>query len=268
MSIKKRILFIDDDEFLGGILTQKIQSDGYDVMLVRDGAEGLRQMTLFKPDLIILDILLPTMNGYEILEAKQKDLTVVGIPVIIVSNSGQPVEIDRALALGVKDYLIKTQIDPDEVLEKVHTYLGKNQVDSSKTINKDLAQQRLAKKKILLVEDDQFLSNILCTKLNHEGCVGLYAKNGEDALEILTREVPDIILLDLLLPGISGFDVLKAIGANPTMSHVPVMVLSNLGQKEDIEMCKNLGATKYLIKAEHDLDDIVIEIVKVLEEKL
>jgi len=126
---------------------------------------------------------------------------------------------------------------------------------------------RLSKQKILWVEDDQFLSSILAVKLSHEGCTGFYAKDAEEALEILNREVPDVILLDLLLPGMSGFDLLKTIRENPRMAQVPLIVLSNLGQKEDIDKTKALGATKYLIKAEHDLDDIVNEVAKVLTEK-
>src|SRR3989344_2487677 len=111
----KNILIIEDDVFLGDVLLEKFKKEGFEAHLSRDGAEGLAEMKKFKPDLILLDIILPTMNGYEILEAKQKDPEIEKIPVIIISNSGQPVEINRALALGVKDYFIKAQFDPEEV---------------------------------------------------------------------------------------------------------------------------------------------------------
>lgn len=127
---------------------------------------------------------------------------------------------------------------------------------------------RLANHKVLSVEDDDFLSNLFGTKLVHEGCIYFHARNGEEALQLADRETPDIILLDLMLPGMSGFDVLKSLHENPRFTSTPVLILSNLGQKEDIERCRALGATKYLIKAEHDLDDIINEIVKMLKEKL
>lgn len=259
--MKKRILFIEDEQVLGDVLTKKLQGAGYEVTLVRDGGEGLKQIGAQKPDLILLDIILPTMNGYEILEERKKDPSLAGIPVIIISNSGQPIEIDRALALGVKDYLVKAQIEPEEVIAKVRAYVGEGESAVA-----DPAAQHLAHHKILWVEDDQFLSSILAVKLSHEGCTGLYAKNGEEALGILDHETPDAILLDLLLPGMSGFEFLKAVRANPRLSHVPVIILSNLGQKEDIEKTKELGASKYLVKAEHDLDDIVNEVAKTLAE--
>lgn len=260
MTKKKRILFIDDDKLLGDVLTRKIEKEGYEVILVTDGAEGLHHISSDKPDLVLLDILLPTMNGYEVLEAKQKDPTLTNIPIIIISDSGQPVDMERARILGVKDYLIKARLDPQEVMNKINSYLGGPEAS-------DKGVKRLAGQKILWVEDDQFLSSILAVKLSHEGSVGLYAKNGEEALEILGRETPDIILLDLLLPGMTGFEVLQAIRTNSKMTNVPIIVLSNLGQKEDMEKTKELGATKYLIKAEHDLDDIVNEVAKALADR-
>lgn len=257
--MKKRILVIEDDQFLGEVLVQKLQTEGYDVSLVRDGAEGLKQFEAQKPDLVLLDVILPTMSGYQILEARQKDPVLAAIPVIIVSNSGQPVEIDRALSLGVKDYLIKAQLDPQEVFEKVRTYLGEDPKAKAKT-NASL----LAQKKILWVEDDPFLSTILATKLAHDGCTGIYARDGEEALKFAEKEIPDAILLDLLLPGMSGFEVLKTLHENPRLSAIPVIVLSNLAQREDMDRTKAYGAVKYLVKAEHDLDDIIGEVVQVL----
>ncbi len=117
--MSKKILIIEDDTVLGDVLNLKLKNAGYEVMLARDGREGYEAIKSFNPNLVLLDIILPNMNGYEILGAKLKDKTIAQIPVIIVSNSERPVDISRALALGVKDYLIKAQVDPDEVLAKV-----------------------------------------------------------------------------------------------------------------------------------------------------
>jgi len=82
-------------------------------------------MPKIMPDLILLDIIMPKVNGFEVMEKMQKSPNLKEIPVIIVSNSGQPVEIDRAKKLGVKDWLIKTQFDPQEVIQKVIKQIGK-----------------------------------------------------------------------------------------------------------------------------------------------
>lgn len=115
----KKVLLIEDDELLIKLLERKLFQEGYEASVARDGLEGLRKMREVKPDLILLDIIMPKMNGLEVMEEMQKDEELKKIPVIVVSNSGQSIEIDRIQKLGVKDWLIKTEFDPQEVIEKV-----------------------------------------------------------------------------------------------------------------------------------------------------
>ena len=82
-------------------------------------------MSEIKPDLVLLDIIMPKMGGFEVMEEMQKDSGLKKIPVIVVSNSGQPVEIDKARELGARDWLIKTEFDPEEVIDKVVKQIGK-----------------------------------------------------------------------------------------------------------------------------------------------
>ena len=84
----------------------------------------MEKMKKAKPDLILLDIIMPRKGGFEVMEGMQGDENLKGIPIIVISNSGQPVEIDRAKELGAKDWLIKTEFDPREVLEKVKKQIG------------------------------------------------------------------------------------------------------------------------------------------------
>jgi len=108
-----------------GLLRRKLTQEGYEVSVARDGQEGLKIMREVKPDLILLDIIMPKMGGFEVMEAMAKEETLAKIPVIVISNSGQPVELDRAQKLGAKDWLIKTEFDPKEVLDKVVKQIGK-----------------------------------------------------------------------------------------------------------------------------------------------
>jgi DNA-binding response OmpR family regulator len=120
----KRILIIEDEEILMNLLQRKLLQEGYEVSVARDGDEGLKTMRENSPDLILLDILMPRVSGIEVMEEMQKDGRLKDIPIIIISNSGQPVEIDQAQKLGAKDWLIKTEFDPQEVVEKVKKQIG------------------------------------------------------------------------------------------------------------------------------------------------
>ncbi len=257
--MKKKILVIEDDPFLGDVLSQKMTHDGHAVTWIRDGGEGLREISTSKPDVILLDLMLPTLNGYEILEAKQKDKTIASIPVIIISNSGQPFEINRAITLGAKDYIVKAQIEPEEVSMKIQSALNGDRTPNT------AHEHHLKGIKILWIEDDEFLGELIGRKLEKEGAISIHAKNGEEALTMLEKEIPNVILTDLVLPGMSGFDVLEKIRSNPVLKAIPIIVLSNLSQQADVERARKLGAAKHLIKAELDLDGIAHEISSTLE---
>jgi DNA-binding response OmpR family regulator len=122
-----------------------------------------------------------------------------------------------------------------------------------------------ASKKILIVEDDEFLRSLTAKRLEKEGYKVAVAIDGESAVGIATTEKPDLVLLDLLLPGINGFEVLTKLRAEEAFKTVPVVVFSNLGQREDIEKAKSLGATDFLIKANFTLDDVVVKIGALLK---
>ncbi len=121
----KKIIIIEDEEILRNLLHKKLTAEGYDVDVAENGEEGLSKIRENKPDLILLDIIMPKMGGFEMLEEMKKDESITDIPVIVVSNSGQPVEIDRAQKLGAKDWLVKTEFDPQEVIDKVIKQIGR-----------------------------------------------------------------------------------------------------------------------------------------------
>ncbi|HBB65114.1 MAG TPA: response regulator [Candidatus Vogelbacteria bacterium] len=122
-----------------------------------------------------------------------------------------------------------------------------------------------SKLKILIVEDDEFLRSLTAKRLEKEGYVVAVAVDGESALVTAAQERPDLIFLDLLLPGLDGFEVLGKLKANTELKVVPVVVFSNLGQKEDIERAKQLGANEFLVKANFTLDDVVLKINEILK---
>lgn len=281
-----KILIIEDEEALLAMLSDKLKKEGYDVATAEDGEEGLQKIKEENPDLILLDIIMPKMGGMEVLEAVHRDDKMSKIPIIIISNSGQPVEIERAKALGIKDYLIKAEFEPQEVVSKVRKVLGET-LPEGENIPEEKAPEDIdtvaeerelptagkvekgsdAGKEVyhvLVVEDDQFLRELIIKKLEEEGLGTIQAIDGEEGLRLVAENKPDIVLLDLILPGIDGFEVLKQIKGTPDISDIPVVILSNLGQKDDIERGLELGAKDYLIKAHFTPGEIVQKVKEIL----
>lgn len=122
----KKVLLVEDEEIIQNLLQRRLGSEGFKVLSARDGEDGLKMMRQSMPDVVLLDIIMPKKNGFQVLEEMQKDENLRNIPVIIISNSGQPVELDKAKQLGADDWLIKTEFDPQEVVDKVRKQIEQN----------------------------------------------------------------------------------------------------------------------------------------------
>lgn len=121
--------------------------------------------------------------------------------------------------------------------------------------------------KILIVEDDTFISRMYEAKLSSLGYQVKIAENGQDGLRVMQEWLPDLVLLDLILPILDGFEFLKQIKADNNFKNIPIIVLSNLDQKENIEKGISLGASDYIIKAQFTPSEVVEKIEKCLKSK-
>jgi len=124
------------------------------------------------------------------------------------------------------------------------------------------------KSKILLVEDEKMLADMYVTKFSKEGLSVMRAEDGARGLELAKKHIPDVVLLDIILPKLDGFAVLKELKNDPQLSDVHILLLTNLGQDEDVEKGKKLGADDYFIKANHTPAEIVEKVKYLLSKKL
>ena len=119
----KKILIIEDDKFLRELIGQKLIKEGYDILEAVDGEKGIKTIKEEKPDLILLDLILPGMDGFEVLIKIKEDAGMAQIPVIILSNLGQKDDIEKGLKMGAVDYLIKAHFTPGEIIDKIKVVL-------------------------------------------------------------------------------------------------------------------------------------------------
>ena len=113
------------------------------------------------------------------------------------------------------------------------------------------------KKKIVIVEDDRFLSLVLKGRLEKEGYQVIPAYDGEEGLTLISKEMPALVVLDLVMPKMTGFEVLERLSMDPQVSRIPVVVASNLGQDSDIQKAKNFGVRDYYVKVQTSVDELV-----------
>ena len=178
----QKVLIAEDDAILREILMGKLTTAGYLALGAEDGDTALRLIKAEKPDIILLDILIPRKNGIEVMREMQQDTTLKNIPVIAISNSDDADSIREAKALGAKDFLIKAIFDSSDVLEKVNQMLRTEtsktipqtpeiintkatNINNSKPMDTTNTTPTQASKTIFIVEDDKFLREIAAQKL-------------------------------------------------------------------------------------------------------
>ena len=119
----QKILIIEDDKFLRELIVQKLIKEGYDIAEAIDGEEGIKKVKSEQPNLVLLDLILPGIDGFEVLLKMKEDSGLVSIPVIILSNLGQKEDVEKGLKLGAVDYLIKAHFTPGEIVDKIKAVL-------------------------------------------------------------------------------------------------------------------------------------------------
>ena len=123
MKIKKKILLIEDEEGIILPLKIKLEKRGFELIIARDGEAGLAALRSEKPDLVLLDIILPKMNGFEILEQIKKEDGAAKIPIVVISNLAREGEIERGLGLGARDFIVKANLSLDNLVDKISKFL-------------------------------------------------------------------------------------------------------------------------------------------------
>jgi twitching motility two-component system response regulator PilH len=271
---RKKILINEDNKIFRDILVQRLKENGYSVITI-EGNVLLKEIEKSKLDLLLVDIVSPKERGVNLIKQLRQDSELSAVPIIAIAKMKKSVVVDYARGLGVKDTIDKVVFDPNDLLKKVRRALKTLETKAPTTISTqpdskgatNVSKQREVGNRgnILLVEDDAFMRELFVRELRAAGFTVDEALDAEVGLEILRERLPDIILLDLLLPGKSGFEFLDEIKQNKSYRHIPVVVVSNLGSKGDIDHAIDLGAADFLVKANSTIDEIISKSEKFIE---
>lgn len=260
--MKEKILLALHDQNLAKILVKHLNDAGYVAENILSGNEVIEKLKSFEPSILLVDVSLPDKSGYDVLAEKSLDRMVTKIPVIIVSNSTEPIQMKRIPSTPtIKDYLIKTHIDPEDVVLKIEKAFGRAKADDEvKPKDEDVGKGRV----VLWIEDDKLLGNILSKKIDSSGFKLLKAAKDTEAFKILESNTPDIIVSDIMLPGANGLDIIQKIKMDAKFKKIPTIILSNVDSQTDVEKAKMLGVNKFIVKAAVSPDEIISSIASLI----
>ena len=237
-------------------------SAAYEVNTAEDGLGGITQATAVRPQVILLDLMMPGMDGFEVLEALKKNVTTFKSTIVITSNLADPQHVQRALDSGADMFIKKADFTPYETVREVEQHLQGGQ--SAENL---LSSQEPVKPKVLLIEDNADQADIVVLSLQSHGLQTLMADTGQKGVELAVKERPHLILLDLMLPDISGFQVLEELRKTAKLA-VPVIVTSQLIEQKDRRKAERLGAAGFLNKTEYPPEQMAEKVLDYLEADL
>jgi len=239
----RRVLVVEDDRDIAELINQHLTKGGYDVRIASRAKDALEQAQADRPDLITLDIYLPDRDGFEVLQELKTNAATADIPIVIVSVMPDQHE---GFRLGAVDYLTKP-IDPARLVASVNRILQ-------------------GKGKVLVVDDDRDTRDLLQTALEARGFSVVLTSSGKRALVLARQELPDLILLDLKLPGMDGYEVLQKLKSSEDTADIPVMVITGSLTDDELKLNKvmSLGAARFKTKP-FAVDELLAEITDLVK---
>ncbi len=236
-----RVLVVDDEENIRRLLRHILEGEGYRVLEAATGARALELAATANPDLVTLDIILPDMDGFEVLQALKESPRLQAVPVVILSITEDR---EKVFRLGAAGFLSKP-IDRDILLSRVQELT---------------AGVSLSEREVLLVDDDESILQALTVTFRDRGFQVRTARDGEQALGEVVRKAPSLLVLDLSMPRMSGHEVIRELKANPRTSGIPILVLTGLPPDERTRAL-GMGASAMITKpfSQEELADLVRE---------
>jgi signal transduction histidine kinase/DNA-binding response OmpR family regulator len=207
-SSRPLVLVVEDDPAAAELLTRQLERAGFSTDIARTGSEALSKAVARKPAAITLDILLPDLDGWEVLTRLKRDAATSDIPVVVVSVVDNP---ELGIALGALDYFVKP-VPAQQLINRLSRF--------------KFGRKAGEKPRILVVDDEPANREWLKRILEPAGFAVIQARGGREAIDLARTKKPDLVMLDLMMPEVTGFDVVEAMRADDAMKATPIMVLT------------------------------------------
>lgn len=231
---KTKLVVLADDSPLVHLHTRPILEEaGYETLSASDGAEALRLVRSRRPDLVITDIEMPEMDGYQVCRAIKEDPELGSIPVVICSALGEAADLEKGFTAGADDYLVKPAL-PEELLSRIRTLFA--------------SIDMVGRERILVVEDSPPVRHLVADALSRQGFDVATAQDGLAGFERAKQILPDLVITDYDMPGWTGFQLVHALKRNQETRDIPVMMLTARESRRDQAQMRAVGLAAYLVK--------------------
>ncbi|MBA3053241.1 MAG: response regulator [Candidatus Omnitrophota bacterium] len=248
--MNEKILVVDDEENIVDLINATLSAGGYYVITASDGKDGLEKAVKERPDLILMDVRMPVMDGFTACKNIRANPVTAKIPVIFLTASTQKGANENAQKSGADHFLTKP-FDPIELTEFIDTILHKP----------------LVKNKLLIIDDDPSIREAVKIYFEHSGFEIITAANSDEAMKTIHYTPPAIIISDILMPGIDGYQLCKKLKDSAETENIPLILLTSRSNAMDELKGFESGADSYVAKP-FDLQYLGEEVNRLLKKEL
>ena len=245
LALNRSILVVDDNDMNRDLLSRRMEQEGYHVAAASGGKQALEILRQERLDLMLLDLMMPDMDGFEVLQQVKADAGHSSMPVIMITADNDVDSVMRCIKLGAVDYIVKP-INMAVLKSRVWGHIAKASQQRSVGAGKINVTSEGAR--ILSVDDLALNRDLLARRLTKLGYIVKTAESADAALRVLGMEVIHLMLLDLMMPDVDGFQLLEQVRKNSRFAHLPVIILSGEDSSEAMTKGLTLGAHDYIVK--------------------
>jgi DNA-binding response OmpR family regulator len=228
-----RVLLADDSDLIHKHTRPILEEAGYEVIGAWDGEQALELARLERPDIVISDVEMPKLNGYELCRKIKEQHESASIPVVICSSLGEAADLERGFNAGADDYLVKPVL-PEELTSRLHELLATRMLGT--------------RERVLVVDDSAAIRHLVADCLRRQGFCVDTAVDGQDGFEKARATPPDLVLTDYDMPRMTGFELVLALRRELATRDIPLVMLSARDSKRDQAQMRAAGLTSYLVK--------------------
>ena len=269
----EKIIIVEDDPMISEIYQRKLSSSGFEVFACDSGEQALALAKKNSADMILLDLLMPKMDGFEVIRNLRGGGYDEDIKIIVFSNLSQKEDREKALKLGANGFIVKSEYSPSQLVEEVKRIL--NQFSEEKR-NERMAngegiygeiKKANGEKKILLVEDESIFIEMFGEKLKQEGYQVESAKNGAWGIKRALEEKFDLFIIDMVMPAMTGEEIIQKIKLEEKTKNIPIIAISASVENSMREKVLAMGVDEFFFKTQIIPSELARKVREILNEK-
>lgn len=265
-----KIIIAEDDPMIAEIYQKKLAEAGYETEIAGSGEQVIASLSKEKADLVLLDLVLPQMSGFEVIENIRRKNLSPGVKIIVFSNLSQSEDRDKAIKLGADGFIPKSDYTPAQAVSEITRLLHQFKEEKANSVRIKNGPGNgngngNGMKKILMMEDEPVFRDMFGEKLVADGFAVTYAENGAQGVKEAMADQFDLFIIDMVMPAMTGDEIVNRLQKEDNLKNIPIIILSASANDEERRQMENMGIHKFFVKTQtvpSELSQAVRELLK------